>query len=160
MTDTSSNLILISKDPKAKAILDGLSLNCLTVKNAETGEVVWRSDDWSDTVFTQVMEAHLPARTLSFPAVGREITFASRELIKDLRIEQNVIVHGNQVEQWNYRFHFVIPNSENTWETIVESAGEGHMLPAEFLSGNMYIVTSFFDGDLFISRSVVRVFYE
>ena len=34
------------------------------------------------------------------------------------------------------------------------------MIPAEELSGNIVIETNFYDGENFISRSTVRVFYE
>lgn len=152
--------IEISKDPKAQEILNGFKLISLTLKNSETGEKAWTSKDWGSDVFTTVKEAHLPARMLKFPAVGREIVFSSESVIVGFKIEQTVFVHGNPIEQWNYDFGFVMPGSENSWETIVEAAGEGNMLPAEFLSGNMFIVTSFYSGDLLISKSVVQVFYE
>jgi retinal rod rhodopsin-sensitive cGMP 3',5'-cyclic phosphodiesterase subunit delta len=155
-----ANLIEVSKDPQAQAILNGFHLIKLTLKNAETGQKAWASDDWAGDVFTTVKEAHLPAAMLTFPAVGREIVFSTVQPIRDFRIEQQVLLQGRPIEQWNYKFGFVIPGSENSWETIVEAAGEGKMLPASLLSGNMYIVTSFFAGQLFISRSVVRVFYE
>ena len=136
--------IQINNDPKAQEILKGFKLISLTLKNSETGEKVWTSKNWGPEVFTEVKEAHLPARMLTFPAVGREIVFASQSVIQKFRIEQEIYVHGNKIEQWNYDFGFCIPGSENSWETIVQAAGEGNMLPAEFLSGNMYIVTSFY----------------
>jgi retinal rod rhodopsin-sensitive cGMP 3',5'-cyclic phosphodiesterase subunit delta len=155
-----ANLIEVSSDPKAQAILSGFRLISLTIKNCSTGEKAWVSPDWGAKVFTEVNEAHLPSRVLAFPAVGREVVFSTVEAISDFRIEQKVLVHGHPFEQWNYSFGFVMPGSENSWETIVESAGEGKMLPAEHLSGNMYIVTSFYSGSLLISKSVVKVFYE
>jgi retinal rod rhodopsin-sensitive cGMP 3',5'-cyclic phosphodiesterase subunit delta len=155
-----AELIEISSDPQARAIVEGFKLISLTLKNAANGQKAWESQGWGADVFTTVKEAHLPAAMLSYPAVGREIVFSTKEVIRDFRIEQRVSVHGNPVEQWNYTFGFVIPGSENSWETIVESAGEGKMLPASFLSGNMYIITSFFSGNLFLARSVIRVFYE
>jgi retinal rod rhodopsin-sensitive cGMP 3',5'-cyclic phosphodiesterase subunit delta len=155
-----SEYMQVSSDPAARAILDGFKLISLKLKNATTGQVAWQSRDWADDVFTAVKEAHLPAAMLAFPAVGREIVFSTTLAIRNFRIEQQVLLHGKPIEQWNYAFGFVIPNSENSWETIVEAAGEGKMLPASLLSGNLFIVTSFFAGDLIISKSVVRVFYE
>ena len=155
-----SQYIEVSQDPQAQAIVNGFKLLGLKLKNSTTGEVAWESQDWGSNVFSQVMEAHLPERMLTFPAVGREIVFSTTEAIKNFRIEQSIIVHGNPVEQWNYTFGFVMPGSENSWETIVEAAGGDMMLPASFLSGNMYILTSFYSGSLFISRSVVKIFYE
>ena len=160
MSQDLTKYIEISSDPKAKEILNGFKLISLTLKNADTGEKVWSSQDWGSDVFTTVKEAHLPARMLSFPAVGREIIFSTEQALKGFRIEQKVFVHGQPIEQWNFDFGFVIPGSENSWETIVYAAGEGNMMPAAVLSGNMFIVTSFFVGDLFISKSVVQVFYE
>ena len=152
--------IQINSDPQAKKVLDGFNLISITMKNSETGKVAWTSKDWGKDVFTKVEEAHLPKEMLGYPAVGREIVFSTVEPIKDFRIQQDVVVHGKTIEKWNFKFGFVIPNSENSWETIVQAAGEGNMLPAEYLSGNMYILTSFYAGNLFISRSVVKVFYE
>ena len=152
--------IQINNDPAAQKILKGFKLVSIKMKNSETGKVAWTSKDWTGDFFSKVEEAHLPKEMLSFPAVGRELVFSTEEAIKDFRIQQDVLVHGKIIEKWNYKFGFVIPGSENSWETIVEAAGEGKMLPAEFLSGNMYILTSFYAGNLFISKSVVKVFYE
>ena len=155
-----AEFIEVNQDPAALKIFKGFKLISLALKNSATGKVAWKSNDWTDDVFTTVKEAHLPKEMLTYPAVGREIVFSTEEAIKDFRIEQRVLVHGNAIEQWNYKFGFVIPGSENSWETIVEAAGEGKMLPAEYLSGNMYILTTFYSGSLMISRSVVKVFYE
>ena len=152
--------IQVNSDPQAQKVLKGFNLISITMKNSETGKVAWQSKDWGSDVFTTVKEAHLPKEMLGYPAVGREIVFSTVEPIKDFRIQQDVLVHGKNIEKWNFKFGFVIPNSENSWETIVQAAGEGNMLPAEYLSGNMYILTSFYAGNLFISRSVVKVFYE
>ena len=155
-----SEYIQVNSDPQAQRILKGFKLISLTLKNYSNGKVAWTSKDWTDDVFSAVKDAHLPKEMLGYPAVGREIVFSTEEAIKEFRIQQDILVHGQNIEQWNYKFGFVIPGSENSWETIVEAAGEGNMLPAEYLSGNMYILTSFYAGNLFISRSVVRVFYE
>jgi len=129
----------VSSDPRAQEILRGFSLKPLSLKNSGTGERAWMSSDWGPEVFTTVKEARLPARILGFPGVGREIVFASEAAIRGFKIVQNVIVHGSVVEIWAYDFGFVIPGSENSWETIV--AGDGNMMPAAVLSGNMFVVS-------------------
>lgn len=87
------------------------------------------------------------------------------------------------MEEWFFEFGFVIPNSTNTWQSVIESAPESQMMPANVLkyifmlhilltysylfllclyfyfSGNVVIETKFFDGDLLITVSKVRVFY-
>jgi retinal rod rhodopsin-sensitive cGMP 3',5'-cyclic phosphodiesterase subunit delta len=155
-----AEFIEVSSDPAARAIVEGFRFISLTLKNSATGQKAWASDKWGPEVFTTVKEAHLPATMLTFPAVGREVVFSTKQAIKDFRIEQQVRVHGHPIEQWNYKFGFVIPGSENSWETIVEAAGEGKMMPAKLLSGNMFILTSFYAGNTFLARSVVKVFYE
>jgi hypothetical protein len=62
--------------------------------------------------------------------------------------------------EWRFEFGFVIPGSTNSWQQTIEAAGEGNMLPADLLSGKVTIETSFFDADLFVSKSLVRIFYD
>jgi retinal rod rhodopsin-sensitive cGMP 3',5'-cyclic phosphodiesterase subunit delta len=54
----------------------------------------------------------------------------------------------------------VIPNSTNTWQQTIEAADESRMLPATALDGNVLIETSFFDDDLLVCKTVLRVFYD
>ena len=51
-----------------------------------------------------------------------------------------------------------MPGSTNTWQQVIEAADE--MMPAEVLNGNVVIETSFFDGDMLISKCRVRIFYD
>lgn len=85
-----------------------------------------------------------------------------------------------------------MPESTNTWQSVINAAPESQMMPASVLtcvwgrggcgqepnrrlilrpahgslpsrpipsSGNVVIETSFFDGDLLVSKSKVRLFY-
>jgi retinal rod rhodopsin-sensitive cGMP 3',5'-cyclic phosphodiesterase subunit delta len=61
---------------------------------------------------------------------------------------------------WPFHFGFVIPKSTNSWEQIIEAAGDGAMLPADALSGNVIVETCFYDGALLVAKSLVRVFYD
>ena len=54
---------------------------------------------------------------------------------------------------------FVIPNSTNTWQQVIE-ADEGNMSPADVLSGQITIETSFYDDQMIVSKSRLRVFYD
>ena len=58
---------------------------------------------------------------------------------------------------WNFTFGYVIPMSVNSWEQTIVAAGQ--MIPPEVLSGNTKIETSFFDGELLVSKNVIRLFY-
>ena len=82
--------------------------------------------------------------------------------------------------EWNFEFGFVIPGSTNTWQSVIEAAPESQMMPASvlrsvtvviqvtchaviavfpLLSGNVVIETDFFDGDVLVSTSSVKLFY-
>ena len=74
-----------------------------------------------------------------------------------------------------FEFGFVIPGSTNTWQSLIEAAPQSQMMPANVLrykvsfssfvyivtscSGNVVIETLFYDGDLLVSTSQVKVFY-
>jgi len=69
-----------------------------------------------------------------------------------------VFFQGSCLEEWFFKFGFVMPNSTNQWQSTIEAASE--MLPAEMLSGNITIETNFFDGERLLAKSLVRVFYD
>ncbi len=75
------------------------------------------------------------------------------------RLEQKVLYRGRCLEEWNFEFGFVIPNSTNTWQSLIEAAPESQMMPARVLNGNVVIETKFFDDSLEVSTSKVRLYY-
>ena len=104
---------------------------------------------------------HIPRSILKCSAVSRELLFSSKDLIEDLRIVQEVQLLGQTIEQWSFEFGFVIPNSTNTWGTTIEAAERDRMIPAEILSGNIVISSSFFNRNRLIAKAVnIRVFYD
>jgi retinal rod rhodopsin-sensitive cGMP 3',5'-cyclic phosphodiesterase subunit delta len=92
--------------------------------------------------------------------VGREIRFSSKEAIHDFKLLQKISVYGHQIEEWAFNFGFVMPNSSNTWEQIIEAAEKEEMIPAEQLSGNMVIETFFYSNGEVIHNSRITVIYE
>lgn len=44
-----------------------------------------------------------------------------------------VELQGRALEEWTFDFGFVIPNSTNTWQSIIEAAPESQMMPAQIL---------------------------
>jgi retinal rod rhodopsin-sensitive cGMP 3',5'-cyclic phosphodiesterase subunit delta len=72
---------------------------------------------------------------------------------------QKVLFKGRCLEEWYFEFGFVMPESTNTWQSIMEAAPESEMMPASVLNGNVVIETKFYDDDLLISTSRVRLFY-
>uniref|UniRef100_A0A7E4ZZW3 Phosphodiesterase delta-like protein n=1 Tax=Panagrellus redivivus TaxID=6233 RepID=A0A7E4ZZW3_PANRE len=143
---------------RAEDILKGFKLNWMNLRDADTGDVLWQSSqDLSNP--EKIHEARIPKQILRCKAVSREINFTSAEQIDKFRLEQRVYLRDNIIEEWVFDFGFVIPDSTNTWQNAIEAAPQGQMLPASLLSGNIVIETSFYDDDLLVSTSKVRLFY-
>ena len=55
-------------------------------------------------------------------------------------------LNGQIVEQLDFNFGFVIPNSTNSWDQTIE-ADIGNVMTAEVLSGNLVVDTFFMSGE-------------
>ena len=152
--------ICVSNDPKARNIADGFTIKSMNMRDAGTGDLMWQSEEWTEGLFKEELVARVPPEILSCSAVTREIIFSSEEEMEHFRLEQRVFFQGVCMEEWFFDFGFVIPGSTNSWQSTIEAAGEGAMLPAHLLNGNVTIETSFYDGNLFVSKSLVRVYYD
>ena len=67
---------------------DGFKINWMTMGNAETGEILWKSSGiecFHDS--EEEIEAIIPAKILSLDSVSREVNFSSKESMKKLRVE-------------------------------------------------------------------------
>ncbi|ORY51463.1 delta subunit of GMP phosphodiesterase [Rhizoclosmatium globosum] len=130
----------------SSAIIEGFQINWMNLRDAKTGKVMWESNEWTDALTAYGKEARIPREILKCKQVSREIDFTSKELINHFRVVQSVFVHEQLVESWHFEFGFVIPGSTNTWQNLMEAADDAAMIPAEVLSGNTVIETSFYDG--------------
>ena len=143
---------------RAEDILKGFKLNRMNLRDADTGKILWQGND--DLSMPEIEhEARVPKKILKCRAVSREINFSSVEPMEKFRIEQKVLFKGRPLEEWNFEFGFVIPSSTNTWQSLIEAAPESQMMPAKVLSGNVVIETKFYDDDLEVSTSKVRLYY-
>ncbi|CAG0882233.1 unnamed protein product [Darwinula stevensoni] len=136
----------------------------MNLRDADTGKVLWQASEDLLNEFDRSHpgmehEARVPKKILKCRAVSREINFSSVEPMEKFRLEQKVLFKGQCLEEWLFEFGFVIPNSTNTWQSIIEAAPESQMMPANILNGNVVIETKFFDDDLLVSTSNVRLFY-
>jgi len=148
----------LKMNDRANEILSGFKLNWLNLRDAESGKVLWQStEDMSEPA--RVHEARIPKAVLKCKAVSREINFTSEKQIEKFRLEQRVYLKDSIIEEWFFDFGFVIPQSTNTWQNLIEAAPEGQMLPSSVLSGNIVIETCFYDDSLLVSTSRVRLFY-
>ncbi len=155
----NTGTIAISNDPLAKKILSGFKINWMKMKDGETNKPIWSSSNWGNEMFDKEIEENISKDILRCKIVAREINFSSRELIENFRIEQRVYFAGQCIEEWFFKFGFVIPGSTNTWEQSITAASPDQMMKAEVLSGNVTFETSFYSNDLFICKNLVRIFY-
>ncbi|CAH2232623.1 jg6578 [Pararge aegeria aegeria] len=143
---------------RIRSVLSGFQINHMNLRDVDTGKILWQhNEDMSNPDVEH--EARVPKRILKCRVVSREMNFSSIEPMEKFRLEQKVLFKGRCLEEWFFEFGYVIPNSTNTWQSIIESAPESQMMPANVLNGNVVIETKFFDGDLLITTSRVRLFY-
>ncbi|KAK2577249.1 hypothetical protein KPH14_003392 [Odynerus spinipes] len=143
---------------RGEDILKGFQVNWMNLRDADSGKILWQGNE--DLSVPDVEhEARVPKKILKCRAVSREINFSSAEPMERFRLEQKVLFKGRCLEEWFFEFGFVIPNSTNTWQSMIQAAPESQMMPANVLNGNVVIETKFFDDDLLVSTSRVRLFY-
>lgn len=143
---------------RIKDIVAGFRIVDMTIRDADNGSFLWGSSNW-EKAFDEEIKVELPKKLLQCRAVSREMVFSSQQLIPEFRLVQNVLLHGHAIEEWRFRFGFVIPQSTNSWQCVIEAAAQEQMVSAETLSGNVVIETSFYDGSTLVNKSKIRVFY-
>lgn len=124
------------------------------------GDIVWESNEvWTHETHNmrKPKEVHLPKALLECPVVRRKLVISSKKQIKGLKLVQEMYLSGELVEGAEFKFGFVIEDSTNEWEQIIEA---GEVLPAEVLSGNLVVQSKFFDGEDFIFGIAVKIFYD
>jgi retinal rod rhodopsin-sensitive cGMP 3',5'-cyclic phosphodiesterase subunit delta len=135
----------------------GFAISSIQMRDYETKQVLWKHDTWD---FSSMIEAHIPKSILKCKAVAREIVFSSTHEIQALSLVQEVKLNGQTIEEWTFEFGFVIPNSQNAWEQVIYASDPDEMIPAEILSGNIVIETTFLQGSEAIHKSSVRIYYD
>ena len=127
------------------------------MKDATAGQVLWESSQW-DLNSSEEQKVEFPAAMLACGAIGREIVFYSKKIMNDFSIRQQMSVGGQVVEEFSFNFGFVMPNTTNSWEQVIE-ADEGQVMPAEVLSGNLVVDTQFCVKGVPFATQSYRVFY-
>ncbi|CEG49337.1 retinal rod rhodopsin-sensitive cgmp 3-cyclic phosphodiesterase subunit delta [Plasmopara halstedii] len=157
--DAGIGKIEIANNSWAKTVCEGLIINHMNMRCAETGRLMWQSDEWGTDVYHVEQKAHLPKDILKCSAISREINFSSAEEISKFRLEQRVFLAGSCIEEWIFSFGYVIPGSTNTWQQTIESDEPENMLDPEAMNGKLTIETAFYDGQLPIAKTVYRIYY-
>ncbi|XP_060049782.1 retinal rod rhodopsin-sensitive cGMP 3',5'-cyclic phosphodiesterase subunit delta isoform X3 [Erinaceus europaeus] len=110
-----------------------LTRNWMNLRDAETGKILWQGTEDLSVPGVE-HEARVPKKILKCKAVSRELNFSSAEQMEKFRLEQKVYFKGQCLEEWFFEFGFVIPNSTNTWQSLIEAAPESQMMPASVLT--------------------------
>ncbi|KUF98892.1 Ribosome-recycling factor [Phytophthora nicotianae] len=92
LQDAGVGKIEISNSSWAKKVCKGLTINHMNMRCADTGRLMWQSDEWGQDIFRVEQKARLPVEILKCPAVSREINFSSAEEITKFRLEQRVFL--------------------------------------------------------------------
>ena len=66
--------VLVSSDPKARSIVKGFRINHMNMRDANTGQLMWQSEAWSDGLFERELEARVPPEILSLIVPVQEIS--------------------------------------------------------------------------------------
>ena len=148
----------IADDEVSRKVMEGFKINWMSMKNGETNKVHWQCNTWDNNVLEKT--EIFPKELLKCKVVTREINFTSKEEIKDFKLIQKIYLGETMIEEWNFAFGFVIPNSTNTWEQTIEAASPEDMVPIEIINKNMVIETLFIAKSKIIYRSKMRVQYK
>ncbi|KAB0360425.1 hypothetical protein FD755_008481 [Muntiacus reevesi] len=116
--------------------------NWMNLRDAETGKILWQGTEDLSVPGVE-HEARVPKKILKCKAVSRELNFSSAEQMEKFRLEQKVYFKGQCLEEWFFEFGFVIPNSTNTWQSLIEAAPESQMMPASVLTKSMIIYSGY-----------------
>ena len=157
--------------PTAREVAMGFRLSEMSMRDYNnSGTMLWHSTAFSEEdeasrsgqdlapcFRADIMSERVPKQILACSAVSREICFSSKHIVQKLSLRQRISLHGQCIEEWKFDFGFVMPGSVNSWQQVIEAAPV--MIPAEVLSGNVTFENCFFDGDVFLCRNTVRLFY-
>lgn len=138
-----------------KKIKQGFKINSMKMRDGNGGTCMWECKDWDLNIENR--EENLPKEILDCSEIIREITFSSKEPIENLELVQNFYLKDELIESSRFFFGFVIPNSTNNWEQIIEAKEE--MIPYYILSGNLRVETLFLTNGEIISRNNVTIYY-
>ena len=67
-------------------------------------------------------------------------------------------MQGQVIEEFGFDFGFVMPNTTNSWEQVID-ADVGQVMPAEVLSGNLIVDTFFYVKGVQFAQQRYRIYY-
>ena len=146
----------ISEDESFEKIKSGFKINLIQMKDGDSGKMMWDCKDWDLSSPNQTVK--ISKELLKCKIIKRNVNFSSVEKIEDLELIQNFYLMGELFESSRFKFGFVIPNSTNDWEQIIEAKEDG-VLPAEVLSGKLKVETLFLCEGKIIVKNKILIYY-
>lgn len=169
----------ILNEEQLDQISQGFKINWMKMKDGSNGKVMWEKSNWNfdhsefqnfkhknlnskevremNKIAFKNHNENLPKEILSCKSIVREINFSSVELIENFEIVQNYYLSGELIETTKFHFGFVIPNSTNNWEQIIEAKEE--MIPYNILSGKLKVETIFLANSQIFLKNYLTIFY-
>ena len=142
---------------KLNLIKNGFKINYMKMKNGENGETLWECSEYSLEIDNR--SESLPKEILDCSLITREINFSSIYTIDNLELIQNFYLNDELIESSRFYFGFVIPDSTNNWEQLIEGKPKEEMVPYHVLSGNLMVETIFISSNTVIFKNKVLIFY-
>lgn len=142
---------------KLNLIKNGFKINHMKMKNGENGETLWECNEYSLEI--EDKSENLPKEILDCALITREINFSSICSIDNLELIQNFYLNDDLIESSRFNFGFVIPDSTNNWEQVIEGKPKEEMVPYHVLSGNLTVETMFISSNTVIFKNRVLIFY-
>ena len=83
--------------------------------DAQNGGVIWQCSDWNEKS-DEIKDVHFPKSMLKVAELSRELVFSSTEVINNFSLLQKISLHGQEIETLFFKFGFVMPASQNSWD--------------------------------------------
>ncbi|KAL3798033.1 hypothetical protein HJC23_012324 [Cyclotella cryptica] len=133
-----------------------IEITDLILRNADTGQFLWKSlykSDGHQVATRPINDFNIVQRVLVDDVASRP----SFEIATDRK-------KSICLEEWAFRFGFVMPKSVNSWQSVVVSAetkdGDGKRETIDSLKGVDFVIdTLFYDGKTFLSKTCFRFRY-
>lgn len=139
-------------------ILSGFQINWITLRDMNSGEILWHgNEDYSCPKTNHTIK--ISKKVLNSVAVVREINFSSVEVWENLKLVQTCLYKGITLDECVFEYGPVVANAVHTWQSVIEAAPEIKMMNVDILSGNIVIISKFYNDDVLVTTSKSRLYY-
>ena len=135
----------------------GFKINNILLKDSK-GEIIWQN---SFNLTEKIGKQDLPKEILDYKVITMEINFSSELDIDNLELVQDFYYDDKLIDSSRFSFGFVMPNSTNNWEQIIEVDPNLKILIEEngIKRGNLVANSIFFTKTNIISKNKTILYY-